>query len=157
VSEAVREPGLPGAVGGIAPPRAARPRGRFGDPRLLVAVFVGGVAGALVRAAVTEAFPAGTSRFPWDVLAINVAGAMLLAYLSTRLQERLPPSTYRRPLVGTGFCGALTTFSTLQVQAVELGRDGHVLKGAAYVAVSIVVGLVAAVATTAATRRASLR
>lgn len=141
VSEAVRE---------------ARRR-RFGDPRLLVAIFAGGVVGALVRAALTEAFPAGAGGFPWTVLAINVAGSTLLAYLSTRLQERLPPSTYRRPLVGTGFCGALTTFSTLQLQVVELGHEGHALEGAAYLVVSIAIGLVAAIATTAATRRARLR
>ena len=49
-----------------------------------------------------------------------------------------------RPLVGTGFCGALTTFSTFQVQMVELGDDGHVPLAAAYLAVSVVVGLAAA-------------
>lgn len=153
MSEAVRESRVPDAVG----VRVSRPRGRFGDPRLLVAVFAGGVVGAVVRAALTEVFPAAKGGFPWTVLAINVAGAMLLAYFATRLQERLPPSTYRRPLVGTGFCGALTTFSTLQVQVVELGHEGHPLKGVVYVAVSIVVGLVAAVVTIAATRRARLR
>ena len=42
-----------------------------------------------------------------------------------------------RPLVGTGFCGALTTFSTFQVQMVELGDDGHVALAAAYLAVSV--------------------
>lgn len=151
--EAVRQSGVSDAVG----ERTSGPRGRFGDPRLLVAVFVGGVVGALVRGALTEAFPAEKGGFPWTVLAINVAGAMLLAFLSTRLQERLPPSTYRRPFVGTGFCGALTTFSTMQVQAVELGHEGHALTGAVYLVVSLVVGLVAASATIAATRRARLR
>lgn len=156
MSEVVRETDLPDAVG-VTHARVADRRGRLGDPRLLVAVFAGGVIGALVRAALTEAVPAGGSGFPWTVLGINVAGAMLLAYFATRLQERLPPSTYRRPLVGTGFCGALTTFSTMQVQVVELGHEGHPLKGAVYLAVSIVVGLVAAVVTIAATRRARLR
>jgi CrcB protein len=156
VSEVVRESGEVVAVGESASRRSGA-RGRFGDPRLLVAVFAGGVVGALVRAGLTQAFPASKGAFPWTVLAINVAGAMLLAYMSTRLQERLPPSTYRRPLVGTGFCGALTTFSTMQVQAVRLGHDGHALKGAVYLAVSLLAGLLAAVVTIAATRRARLR
>ena len=156
MSEGVREAVLPD-VAGEAASHAALPRGRFGDPRLLVAIFAGGVAGALLRAALTDAFPASGGAFPWNVFAINVAGATLLAYVSTRLQERLPPSTYRRPVVGTGFCGALTTFSTMQVQVVRLGHEGHVLMGAVYLVVSILVGLAAAVVTIAATRRARLR
>jgi CrcB protein len=136
---------------------ARRPHGRFGDPRVAVAVFAGGVLGALLRAVLTKYVPTPASGFPWTVLAINVGGAIVLAYVAVRLQERLPPTTYRRPLVGTGFCGALTTFSTLQVAVVKLGRDGHAALGAVYLAVSICVGMIAVVLTMAATRRAQLR
>lgn len=138
-------------------PRRSRPRGRFGDPNMLVAIFVGGAIGALLRAVLTKYIPGAANGFPWTVLAINVGGAVVLTYIAIRLQERLPPSTYRRPLVGTGFCGALTTFSTLQVAVVKLGRDGHVALGAIYLIVSICVGLIAVVLTTALTRRAQFR
>jgi CrcB protein len=143
----------------VDPPATARrrPRGRFGDPSLLVAVFVGGAIGALLRAALTRYLPDAADGFPWTVFAINVGGAIVLAYVAIRLQERLPPSTYRRPLVGTGFCGALTTFSTLQVTVVRLGRDGQVALGALYLLASICVGVVAVVLTTAVTRRARFR
>ena len=47
---------------------------------------------------------------------MNILGAFLVGYFVTRLQERLPLSSYRRPLLGTGLCGGLTTFSTLQVE-----------------------------------------
>jgi fluoride ion exporter CrcB/FEX len=50
---------------------------------------------------------------------VNLAGALILGWLVIA-RERW------RPLVGTGFCGALTTFSTFQVQLVQLGDDGHV-------------------------------
>lgn len=132
-------------------------RPRFGDPAVLAAVFAGGVAGALLRGAVTELVPVASGSFPFPDLGLNVGGAVLLAYAATRLQERLPPSTYRRPLVGTGFCGALTTFSTFQVQALDLARGGRSGLAVLYIAVSVVAGLCAVVVTTAATRKARLR
>ena len=57
------------------------------------------------------------------MFAINVGGAFILGYPVTRLQERLPLSTYRRPLLGTGFCGAYTTFSTMQVEMLKMLDD----------------------------------
>jgi fluoride exporter len=71
----------------------------------------------------------------------------------TRLQERLPPSTFPRPLLGTGFCGALTTFSTLQIELIKLARHGHGGLAAAYLGVTLALGLVGVYVATAATRR----
>lgn len=71
----------------------------------------------------------------------------------TRLQERLPPSSYPHPLLGTGLCGALTTFSTLQIEVITLVRNEHVLLGITYLLVSVVVGLLAVYLTTVVVRR----
>lgn len=84
---------------------------------------------------------AGTAPgWPWITFAVNVLGAFLLGYFVTRLQERLPLSAYRRPLLGTGFCGAFTTFSTMQVELLKMLDAGRYGLAAGYAAASLVLG-----------------
>ena len=127
------------------------------DRRELAAVFAGGFLGTVARAEVAEALPFHPGRWPWATFAVNVVGALLLGYATTRLQERLPLSAYRRPFVGTGICGGLTTFSTMQLELLRMLDSGHVLLALAYAAVSVAVGFFAIAATTNAVRRARLR
>ena len=110
------------------------------DPRELAAIFAGGCVGALARAGLVEAFPVEPGRWPWPTLVVNLAGTLALAFLVTRLQERLPPSAYRRPLLGTGFCGALTTFSTMQVELLHMLDARRYGVAAIYAAVSLTAG-----------------
>lgn len=132
----------------------SRKRTRVG---LQTAVFAGGVAGGLARAELDRAFPWNGSGLPWTTLLVNLLGTALLGYFVTRLQERLPPSTFRRPLLGTGFCGALTTFSTLQIELIRLARDGHAGLAAAYLCTSVGGGLVVVHLATVLTRRGRMR
>jgi CrcB protein len=99
--------------------------------------MAGGAAGTLARAGLTEALPVHPGAWPCATFLVNVVGTLILGWVVVARNEW-------RPLVGTGFCGALTTFSTFQVQVVELGDDGHVPQAAAYIAVSVAVGLAAA-------------
>jgi fluoride exporter len=122
-------------------------------PRLQLAIVAGGIVGALARAGLGRAFPADGRGWPWTTFLVNVAGTFLLGYFVTRFQERLPPSTYPRPLLGTGLCGALTTFSTLQIELISLARNGHVPTAAAYLAASVAAGLVGVYLATAFARR----
>lgn len=133
-----------------------RPRSRLRE-RLLLAIFAGGALGALARAAVETAFPATAHGWPWATFAVNIAGAGLLAYVVTRLQERLPPSTYPRPLLGTGLCGALTTFSTMQIEVIRLVREGHAALAVAYLAASVATGAVVVFLVSALVRRVPAR
>ena len=75
-------------------------------------------------------------------------GALALGYFTTRLQERLPLSAYRRPFLGTGLCGALTTFSTMQLELLEMLDHGDGGLAAAYAAASLAAGFLAVAATT---------
>ncbi len=118
------------------------------------AIAAGGALGALARVELDRLLPPSQGGWPWITFLINVSGSALLGYLATRLVERLPPSTYRRPFVGTGFCGALTTFSTFQVELVRLGRTDHLLLAAGYAGASILAGLLAVLVTTHVSRRA---
>src|SRR5947209_5035102 len=94
------------------------------DRQEMAAIVAGGAAGALLRVALARSYTTASSGWPWVTFSINLAGALLLGYLVTRLQERLPLSAYRRPLLGTGFCGALTTFSTMQLELLRM-LDAH--------------------------------
>ncbi|OBJ56519.1 fluoride efflux transporter CrcB [Mycobacterium sp. 1423905.2] len=127
------------------------------DYRELAAIFAGGAVGALTRAGLATLFVTDPARWPWPTFIVNIAGAFLVGYFTTRLLERLPLSSYRRPLLGTGFCGGLTTFSTMQVETVKMLEHGHWVLATTYTAVSIAVGLLAVHLASGLVRRARVR
>jgi fluoride exporter len=125
--------------------------------RMLAAVFVGGAIGAVARAVLGLAFPHDPAQWPWSTFVVNIVGAFLLGYFATRLQERLPLSSYRRPLLGTGLCGGLTTFSTMQVEILGMLDHRHYGLALAYALVSVAVGYAAIHVATAMVRRVRVR
>lgn len=127
------------------------------DYRELAAVFVGGALGTLARAGLQAVAVRDPEHWPWATFTVNVVGAFLVGYFTTRLLERLPLSSYRRPLLGTGLCGGLTTFSTMQVETVTMIQHGHLARAAAYTTSSIVLGLLAVHLATVLVRRARVR
>lgn len=124
------------------------------DARELAAVFAGGFLGAIARAELAEAVVHDPGGWPWATFAVNLVAAALLGYFTTRLQERLPLSSYRRPLLGTGLCGGLSTFATVQIELLEMLDAGHVWLAAAYALASVAAGLLAVGLATNLTRRA---
>lgn len=145
----------PAAVAPVAAPARRRLLGR--DPRELAAIFGGGAIGGGLRALLGTLFPIETGHWPWVTFGVNIAGAILLGYFTTRLQERLPFTPYRRPLLGTGVCGGLTTFSTMQVEALEMVDAHDYLLAAGYLVASVAAGLFAMHLTTQLTRRVRVR
>jgi fluoride exporter len=127
------------------------------DKRELLAVFAGGAIGTLARAALETLVAPDPAQWPWPTFVVNIIGALLLGYFSTRLLERLPLSSYRRPLLGTGFCGGLTTFSTMQVETVRMLEHDHYGLAIGYTVASLVAGLAAVHVATGLVRRARMR
>ena len=127
------------------------------DRRLVMAVFAGGALGTVARAALSITFPISGAQWPWPTFAVNIVGAFLLGYFTTRLQERLPLSSYRRPLLGTGVCGGLTTFSTMQVEIVKMLDGRHIGLALGYAAASLAGGYAAIQIATAMVRRVRVR
>ncbi|MGH9179508.1 MAG: fluoride efflux transporter FluC [Acidimicrobiales bacterium] len=106
------------------------------------AIAAGGAAGATLRWAVLSVVETG--RFPWTMLAINVAGSVLLGVLVAQEWTHPRARLLLHDLGGIGFCGGLTTFSTFNVEVVQLIRDGHAVTAGIY-AVASVAGAIAGV------------
>jgi CrcB protein len=124
--------------------------------RHLRAIFLGGMAGGLARAALEQAWPAGHG-WPWVTFAVNIAGTAVLASLLGLVRRHPAAPAYLGPLLGIGLCGALTTFSTLQLESVDLVHGGHTALGVAYGLGSIGAGLLTSSGVSALARRQPAR
>lgn len=92
-------------------------------------VALGAAAGAPLRLVVGHALDA---RFPWGTLVVNVMGSTLLGYFSA-----IALSGGELALLGTGFCGGLTTYSAFAVKTQELGWSRGALYAASTVALAL--------------------
>jgi CrcB protein len=113
------------------------------DRRELLAVCAGGAIGTLARAALVEAWAHDPGSWPWATFTVNLIGAALLGFLALHPLERHPlsPYEYGGPLLGTGLCGALTTFSGLQLELLVMLDTGHAGLALSYALASIGLGL----------------
>jgi CrcB protein len=103
-------------------------------------VLIGGAIGAPLRY-VTDLLVQSLhdSVFPWGTFLVNVVGSLVLGVIAALVTGTAPPWVF--PLVGTGFCGALTTFSTFSYETVRLAEEGSVSKAAANAIASVAVAI----------------
>jgi CrcB protein len=121
-------------------------------PGTIAVIAVGGAAGTLGRVELGRLIPTTSNGFPWPTFAANITGAFIIGLVIVLVLERLPPTRYVRPLVGTGFCGGLTTFSTLAVEIDLLVKAGRVGLAIGYLAASLGAGMIAVFAGMAVAR-----
>jgi CrcB protein len=120
--------------------------------RKLALVFAGGFFGALARyflgapllVRVLPMLPGMRTGFPYDILAVNLSGALAMGLLYGLFEygAAIPPDI--RLALGTGFLGAYTTFSTFIYGGVQLLITGSWLAGLIYLAISIPFGVACA-------------
>ncbi|MEU3169819.1 fluoride efflux transporter CrcB [Streptosporangium sp. NPDC006930] len=110
-------------------------------PQNWLAVLLGGAVGAPLRYLTDRAVQARhDTLFPWGTFTVNVVGSLILGALTgTALSGAVGPGV--QLLLGTGFCGALTTYSTFSYETLRLAETGAVLFVVVNVVASVVAGL----------------
>jgi fluoride exporter len=109
------------------------------DRRALAAVFCGGALGGLARTLLADHLASPPATWPWVTFSVNVAGAFALGIV----MARFPQAPHRRAFLGTGVCGGLTTFATLQLELVRMLDARAYGLAAGYATAGMAAGLVA--------------
>ncbi|MEU8104067.1 fluoride efflux transporter CrcB [Nonomuraea muscovyensis] len=104
-------------------------------------VLLGGATGALLRYLTDRAVQARHDTvFPWGTFTVNVVGSLILGALAgAALSGAMGPGA--QLLLGTGFCGALTTYSTFSYETLRLAGSGAAFLAATNVIASVIAGL----------------
>jgi fluoride exporter len=124
------------------------------DPRIVLAIAVGGGLGSVLRYVVAVFVTAQTGAgFPWGTLLINVSGSLIIGVIAELTQTRVfaMPNVMRLFWM-VGVLGGYTTFSTFSLDAVTLAGDRAPWIALGYVCASVVLGVLAATAGIAAVR-----
>lgn len=105
-----------------------------------LAVFIGGGLGSLCRYVLGQYFP--SSPFPWATLLANTLACLILGIFTGYLLKNNLDNHFK-VLVGAGFCGGFSTFSTFSNETLKLGQSGASAMALGYVLISIILGIVA--------------
>jgi CrcB protein len=110
----------------------------------LLLVILGAAAGAPLRYLTDRAVQAHHDTvFPWGTFTVNVVGSIILGLVTGGLVAGAAPNSLRL-LIGVGFCGAFTTYSTFSYETLRLVEDGSTFYAMVNVAISVIAALGAA-------------
>ncbi|TGE84576.1 fluoride efflux transporter CrcB [Pseudoalteromonas sp. KS88] len=97
--------------------------------KLYLMIAAGGASGACLRFFISETMLKLLGRgFPFGTLAVNILGSLLMGVLYGLIEREIITVSPAKSLIGIGFLGALTTFSTFSMDSLLLLQQGHFLK-----------------------------
>lgn len=134
-------------------PEPARRPAEPPQPRVLGAVALGGVIGALARYQIGRWWGTPVDGFPAATLFINLLGCLVIGIFLVLITERLTPHPLVRPFFGTGVLGGFTTFSTYALDIQQLLAHARLGTALLYLAVTALGAVAAAAVGMAGTRR----
>lgn len=108
---------------------------------VILAIAVGGALGTVARFLLDATFSDTAGHFPWTTLLINLSGSLAIGLLVPLVENVGRRAPLMRPFLIVGVLGGWTTYSTLAVDAVTLGKDGHAATGLLSLAATLVGGL----------------
>lgn len=107
-------------------------------------IFIGGGLGSVTRYSLGAYFAKQIeSIFPWGTLTINIAASFILGLLMGFIFQRSGNYETQRLLIGIGFCGGFSTFSTFSLELFEMLRNGNSSIAILYVVASVFATLIA--------------
>ncbi|HEY7144981.1 MAG TPA: CrcB family protein [Streptosporangiaceae bacterium] len=108
-----------------------------GRVRLLAAIGAGGALGAAARYGTELAIPPKSGVYPVATFLVNIVGAVILGAITALPSGWLAQHDLTKPGIGTGFCGGLTTFSTMSLEIYQR-LPGHSGLAVGYAAASLI-------------------
>jgi fluoride exporter len=111
--------------------------------KTITLVGIGGAIGSILRYLASTGIQSKfLSTFPYGTMCVNITGCFLIGVIYA-LAERNNISPEWRFFLATGLCGGYTTFSTFSFESLSLLRDGEIFYATAYIASSVVIGILA--------------
>ena len=108
-------------------------------------VFIGGGLGSAARLGIGAFMNRYVNAiFPWGTLCVNVISSFILGLLMAGLMYKTNANTeQQRLLIGVGFCGGLSTFSTFSIELFNLLKNQHFILAGVNILASVIVCLIA--------------
>ncbi len=111
--------------------------------KTLIYIAIGGFIGTIVRYEVFNVIDSSPRQFPTDTFVVNIAGAFIVGTVATIILLLTKAPTLIRPMILIGFCGALTTESTMAVNFDRLISYNQLLTGSVFLVSMIICGFMA--------------
>ena len=108
--------------------------------KIYLMIAAGGASGACLRFFISETMLKLLGRgFPFGTLTVNILGSLLMGVLYGLIEREIITVSPAKSLIGIGFLGALTTFSTFSMDSLLLLQQGHFLKMALNIVLNVTV------------------